>query len=123
MKLKKLRQFANQFNNDIFNNFLELPKLEINRSLDCFGMFIVLDGGRQKIQVNPLKHKNNVEYADTIAHELIHAYQYQTCQELDHGHEFTKHVVRIYNCYNYILDGWKNGHYNETLFFEVLNKE
>ena len=107
MKIKNLKQFYKQFNDDIFQNELPSVKIKFSRTIPCYALFTVFEDCNYYVKgpiiyINPIYNKNRSDFLDTLLHEMIHVWQWCNNLELNHGKEFNKWCDNIY--WNY---GWR----------------
>lgn len=83
-------------NRCLFNERLKRPKLQIKYMTDAYGMcYGILDDGQaphhdpycQRIVLN-IRFESKRQFIEVLAHEMVHQYQVEHLNKLDHGKTF-----------------------------------
>lgn len=83
-------------NRCLFNGQLKRPKLQIKHLPDAYGMcYGILDDGKPP-KIDPkcsrivmhTKFKSRRQFIEVLAHEMVHQYQCEFLNKLDHGKTF-----------------------------------
>lgn len=99
MKLATLREMYDSFNLRFFRGVLTRPVLRITKAKGYYGKFLHprgKSGASTAIYVSGTLNKTEAEFEDTLLHEMIHQYLYDTgvIEQDDHGPIFREHACR-----------------------------
>lgn len=99
LTIYQIEQWFKTFNKKYFSNNLKLPVFVISKTKTALGDF--RRGTMPRIRISEFYQRTEKEYQQTLLHEMIHLWQWQTKQtDLNHGHAF-KLMARHIN-----KDGW-----------------
>ena len=88
--INEVAKYATSANSKYFGGKVRLNEIEFKlsaRMVNCLGLYKV-KAGKQSITLNCMVLNDIDEWRNTVTHELVHAFQYQTGLPLDHGSSF-----------------------------------
>lgn len=111
---KKIRFYFDQFNADIFNNELRYPDMfkvlntfevvgiaKLQKLPVFYGVYGTFSDGENGSfdMLAVMDDQPEGELLDTIAHEMVHLWQFENDKPLNHGKEFKAMMQKIYIFY------------------------
>lgn len=128
MTTSEIRKYAEKFNKDLFDNELNISKIDFKISkkmINVLGNFRYQKKGifnyyqRITISENILISENDFE--NTLIHEMVHAWQFQKNKGLSHGYTFIQKsdIIKEKSNGKYCIRKSSN---NEILSSSVINK-
>jgi hypothetical protein len=96
--VKDIVDYAKESNELYFGGELDLRSIRFsisNRMTRAMGKFSYSHRQGQQIKVSSLLSGITDEWKNTVVHELVHAWQYQSGLKLDHGYSFKKKAAEI----------------------------
>lgn len=96
----QLRTWFKEYNKKYFNNILNTPTFVISKTRRALGDFNPLNGN-PRIRVSSYYQRDEKSYQQTLIHEMIHLWQWQTkTADRQHGYDFKRKAKEINR------DGW-----------------
>ena len=96
----QLRVWFKEYNKKYFNNTLNIPMFVISNTRRALGDFNPL-GGHPRIRISVFYQREEKSYQQTLIHEMIHLWQWQTkTADRQHGYDFKRKAKEINR------DGW-----------------
>lgn len=96
--INNIMKYAHSANSKYFNGRVNLKSIEFKlsaRMINVLGLYRV-KANQQSITLSHVVLKDEYEWRNTVTHELVHAWQYQTGKTLSHGHDFKSKAAEIF---------------------------